>query len=448
MRALLDGAGAPAARARVLTAPASPGRLRSLVDTDGIDESWAWAPPEGPVFAGLGAARSEPVDKASFAAGVSRLQAILAEAERVGELPVEGPALFAGLAFDSTTGSDALWSQHGPGRVILPRWFYRRDGERATLSLVQLPGESLGEARRAELAHIEAALDDPAALTLPAVAKTDEPGPAAWTELVERALARIRGDGPEKIVLARRQGITLTAPCRAGAVFGRLAEASPGTTRFAVRRGETTFLGASPELLLARHGLAVRSEAVAGSAARRDDAGDAERAAALSKSRKDRGEHALTVRGIAEALGPFCRSLEIDPAPEVRALRHVMHLVTPVAGTLDEETPLAELVAALHPTPAVGGLPRDEALRFIAEHEPAARGWYAGPVGIVRANGDGEFRVALRSGVHRGARLELFAGAGIVLGSDAALEYEETAVKLRTMRAALGLEDDAEGGRG
>jgi isochorismate synthase EntC len=143
------------------------------------------------------------------------------------------------------------------------------------------------------------------------------------------------------------------------------------------------------------------------------------------------------VAAIAAALGPLCDALEVPGTPEARVLRDVIHLATPIRGRLAADTHILELAAALHPTPAVGGVPRDRALAFIAGHEPP-RGWYAAPVGWFDRAGDGELAVALRSGVLRGATAHLFAGGGIVVGSDPEAELAETALKLRPMLAALG----------
>jgi menaquinone-specific isochorismate synthase len=200
-------------------------------------------------------------------------------------------------------------------------------------------------------------------------------------------------------------------------------------TRFAFRPGETAFVGATPERLVARRGLSVASEALAGSAARSE---------ALLASRKDLGEHGFVVREIARRLRPLCRSLTVGERPDVRELRHVLHLHTPIEGVLAEPTHVLELVEALHPTPAVAGVPTDGALAWIAARESAPRGWYAGPVGWLDGDGDGEFAVALRSGVVDGARAWLYAGAGIVRDSDPRAEYDELELKQRALAAALG----------
>jgi isochorismate synthase EntC len=146
------------------------------------------------------------------------------------------------------------------------------------------------------------------------------------------------------------------------------------------------------------------------------------------------------VRELLHTLAPLSDSIEHRPVPEVHVLRHVAHLRTRLHGTLNSQRHVLELVERLHPTPAVAGVPTERALAWIAEHEPDERGWYAGPVGWFDARGDGDFVVALRSGVLSGKHLALYAGAGIVRGSEADSELAETRWKLAALLGALGAE--------
>jgi isochorismate synthase EntC len=193
-------------------------------------------------------------------------------------------------------------------------------------------------------------------------------------------------------------------------------------------------VGASPELLVARHGSTVISRPLAGTTTVLDD-GALER---LSDSVKDGHEHRLVVRAIVDALAPWCDRLEVADAPEVDTFADVAHLATPVHGRL--RAPAADavsLVRALHPTPAVAGTPTVAALEAIARLEPDGRGRYAGPVGWVNGRGDGEWAVALRGAALDGRRAVLHAGAGIVAGSDPDAEWAETEAKLEPMLRAL-----------
>ena len=218
----------------------------------------------------------------------------------------------------------------------------------------------------------------------------------------------------------------------------RLSEAYADTTRFAVERGGRVFLGASPERLVSRRGSLVETDALAGTAKRGADDASIERS--LLESAKDRHEHALVVRAIAEVLGPWSSSLDVPDEPRIRSLRNVFHLWTPIRAVFREDKHVLALVDALHPTPAVAGTPRDRATSWIATHEPSARGWYTGAVGWIDAAGDGDFAVAIRAGVVGPEDVWLYAGAGLVEGSDPLAEYAETRAKQAPMLAALGIQ--------
>jgi isochorismate synthase len=243
----------------------------------------------------------------------------------------------------------------------------------------------------------------------------------------------------DKVVLARRVTLEGDSDLDIVGALRHLATTAPESTVFAFTRGGTTFLGATPERLARTVGRSFETVAIAGSAPRGADPDeDARFAAALLASEKDREEHAVVVDTLRAGLAPIVETLTVAGAPGILPLRHLQHLVTPIAGTLREEAGLLALAALLHPTPAVGGEPRDMALDLIAEHEGFDRGWYAGPIGWLGADGDGESMVALRCGLVRGGRAVLFAGCGIVADSDPAREWEESRLKLRTMTVALG----------
>jgi isochorismate synthase len=219
----------------------------------------------------------------------------------------------------------------------------------------------------------------------------------------------------------------------------RLRAVDPDAYAFAVPTDAGVLVGASPELLVLKRGTEIRSNPLAGSAPRSGDAEeDRELARGLDASAKDREEHAIVVDAVAEALRPFCDELRWDPEPVLLQTANVWHLSTRFRGALrDPAISVLELVAALHPTPAVGGTPRTEALAAIAELEPFERGRYAGSVGWVDANGDGAWALALRCAELRGETAILYAGAGIVADSDPASELDETDRKFRSFLDAL-----------
>jgi isochorismate synthase len=220
----------------------------------------------------------------------------------------------------------------------------------------------------------------------------------------------------------------------------------PDCTTFAVPELEPgrpepvgELVGATPELLVAKRGREVLAIPLAGSAPRYGDPErDAASAAGLLASRKDREEHALVVEDVAAALEPLCEALDHPHEPEPLGTANVWHLSTPFRGRLRSSVrSVLDLVAALHPTAAVGGSPREAARAALAELEPIDRGWYAGPVGWVDADGDGRWAIALRCAELTGTTARVFAGAGIVADSDPAAELEETERKFRALLDAL-----------
>jgi menaquinone-specific isochorismate synthase len=254
---------------------------------------------------------------------------------------------------------------------------------------------------------------------------------------VTAALAEVAGGRLDKVVLAREVTVHANRPLRQADLLGRLRALHPSCTAFAI----DGFIGATPELLLARSGGRIASQPLAGTAARSGDPGSDRRAeAALLASGKERSEHRVVVDAITSALAPVVEQLEVPDGPVIRELRNVSHLGTSITGTLarrDGDYPSAlELVGLLHPTPAVAGTPVDLALDYLAKLEELDRDRYAGPVGWVDARGDGEWYLGIRSAIVEGSSARLFAGVGIVADSDPAAELAETQLKLQAFLAA------------
>ena len=267
----------------------------------------------------------------------------------------------------------------------------------------------------------------------------DFPPADDYEAAVRESVKRIRGGELRKVVLARTIEVTAGREFDPRLLAHRLRAVDPDAYTFAAPTDEGVLVGASPELLVSRRGLEVRSNPLAGSAPRSGDP-DEDRANAdtLIGSSKDREEHGIVVEAVADTLRPFCTELTWDPEPVLRETPNIWHLSTRFRGVLKEPAPSAlELVAELHPTPAVAGTPRDAAMETIAELEPFDRGRYAGPVGWIDAEGDGEWAIALRCAELRHDRATLYAGAGIVADSDPARELDETARKFRAFLDAL-----------
>ena len=257
---------------------------------------------------------------------------------------------------------------------------------------------------------------------------------AQWEGQVSEAVRRIATTELEKVVLARDliahadEVVDVRWPLR------RLAVSYPSCWTYSV----DGMVGATPELLVRRERGLVTSRVLAGTIRRTgDDEHDLALAAALARSSKDLEEHEYAVRSVADALAAHCTSVNVPEAPFVLHLPNVMHLATDVAGVLDDDTSVLGLAAALHPSAAVGGTPTGAALAAIAELERMDRGRYAGPVGWIDADGEGELGIALRCAHVDGSRLRLFAGCGIVAGSDPVEELAEAQAKLVPVRDAL-----------
>ena len=295
------------------------------------------------------------------------------------------------------------------------------------------------------LHRISAPTATPAAPAATILQRREHPDQAGYEHSVRAALERLNRDaGLRKLVLARTLELELDRPLDLADMLTRLWQASPHGYTYAMpvsESGQDYFLGASPELLVRREGRHVRVHPLAGTAARHPDAAeDARIAQTLLDSPKDRLEHAVVVEAIEAALRPLCRTLNIPAQPGLTSTARLWHLGTLIEGELaDPAISALDLAIALHPTPAVCGLPTADARRAIAALEPFERGYFAGAVGWCDATGDGAWAVAIRC-AHVGPRhLTLSAGAGIVPGSVPELEYRETGNKLRTILDALGL---------
>jgi len=448
---LPPGAGAPLV-ALVASAPVVAPEL-ALGLADGPVVFWD-APVRGRrwAFAGWGeAARIEAQGEGALtevAAGAAR---VLARVEGwAPEADAPGPRLFGGTAFSpgaqgaAGKGIEPPWGGFADASFVLPAWLYATDGERARLHAV-VPREAAGTAaaRREALCAALAALAAQRGAAVPREAPEGAPehaellSPDGWHALVRDALARFGEGSLEKVVLAAPSLLQAARPIAVAPALARLGEGYPECARFALQRGGAIFMGASPERLITASGRAVEVDALAGSTLRRRGEDDAA-IRALLDSDKDRREHALVVEAITAVLRPVCEALEVPAAPVVRTLRNVHHLWTPIAGRLAEPAQALALAGRLHPTPAVCGTPRPGAIGWIREREPAPRGWYAGAVGWIGAGGDAALWVGIRAALVEARRAWLYAGVGLVAGSDPDAELAEARAKRRPMLAALG----------
>lgn len=392
------------------------------------DFRFVWDPPAGESFVAGGIAA---IVRAS---GENRFQEIrrggeqiLSELEGAKELV----RMVGGFAFSPGAARVPEWAEFGDATFVLPRWTYFADA--AGPRLVVVGGETEEQLAYSAEQLVAGWIEAQRRLrpARPRVSRLEPPDPEAWRAHVEDALAAIREGRLSKVVLADRSRTRFLEP--EGSLQLLLALRRPGrrSTRFACAFGARAFLGASPERLVRLVGSRFETEALAGSIGT-----GAAAAAILSGSAKDREEHQLVIDAIVTQLEGICDRVEVAE-PRVSALSHLQHLRTPIVGVLDRPRHVLEIAELLHPTPAVGGVPHQAALDWIEAAEGASRGWYAGPIGWFDARGDGELLVALRSALAVDAELQVFAGAGIVRGSDPLAEYEETELKKRAILSAL-----------
>jgi menaquinone-specific isochorismate synthase len=395
-----------------------------------------WAAPDGLELVGGGAAAQLEAN------GRERFETLRAgAAELFARVDHEGPAatrprLLGGLAFDADHEPRPPWAGFPAASFVLPRTQLTRTADATWLTVAGRGPDATPEtvadaldAARGTLAALPAMRPSGGPPGVAATRRT--PGKTEWIGEVERATERIRRGELTKVVLATALDAELEREVEIPDVLERLRRTYPGCYRILVQPTDAAgFFGPSPERLVRMAGRHVETEALAGSVARGDTPeADAELAASLVEGAKLQHEQRLVVETIREQLEPLGAVTVGERG--VRKLSNIQHLRTPIAAELDRESHVLDIVEALHPTPAVGGVPPDAALDAIRATESFDRGWYAAPVGWFDAAGDGEFAVGIRSAVAGGRRATLFAGNGIVADSDPEEEWAEIQPKYR-----------------
>jgi isochorismate synthase len=266
------------------------------------------------------------------------------------------------------------------------------------------------------------------------------PSPDRYAASVAEAVERLREGKLQKVVLARSCQGELSADINTSAIAFRLHHLEPTCTIYAMPTPDgRRFTGASPELLVSKNDRTVRCHPLAGTISIEGMADTTAYTKWLRGSPKNRAEHRIVVDEIVVHLSDYCESVVADSEPSIVPLRSVAHLGTDISGVAKSNVTILDLVTSLHPTPAVGGLPREMAEDLIEELEPFRRGAYAGAVGWVNAVGDGAWWVAIRGILTKGPHFEVWAGAGIVMDSDPTAEREETKYKMDSVLHAIGL---------
>ena len=458
---LEPGLSAALARARTtgtsqllsVSSPAAPGTdpVAAVTVARRASEPWfCFEQPDrgGYALAGLGAVRRlEASGERRFEEVAARWRELVAGAHVEaddGDPAGSGLTACGGFAFAPEGASHAQWDGFAPASLTVPELAIARGRDRAsvTLNLDVHPDDIAEELLDAAARRLDVEPSPALPLLDPAPVgsyRIQSPMPPAhYEQAVAAAVERIRAGEIKKVVLAREVEVLAPAAHDPGAVLGMLRQAFGSCFVFAVGRGEATFIGASPELLVRRDGLRASTVALAGSIGRSaDPAVDDHLGERLLRSDKDREENAIVVQRIIRALRRNAVWVTAAPEPVVVRVANIQHLATPIRAQLASAVGSLELVGALHPTPAVGAEPRQAARDLIPALEGLDRGWYAGPIGWTSASGDGEFCVALRCALLRGSIARLYAGCGIVRDSQPAAELAETEVKLQALLPLL-----------
>jgi menaquinone-specific isochorismate synthase len=431
----LDGATDPTAIAVASRRAGEPWFCLEQPDRDG------WA------LAALGCVRALEARGAQRFEAVSRAwRAVSAGAVAAGGDGSAAAGLVAvgGFAFAPDGGEAEQWRGFAPASLTVPELSIARGGARAslTVNVEAAPDDTLEELIERGSRPVRELRSAPLPLLDPsptgAYRVQSAMPPSHYEEAVARAVQRIRGGELQKIVLAREVDVHAPVDHDPAALLGLLREEFGSCYVFAVGRGDSTFVAASPELLVRRDGHRASTVALAGSIGRSaDPAVDDHLGERLLRSDKDREENAIVARRIARVLRPLAVWVTAAPEPVLVRVANIQHLATPIRAQLTTPVGAVELAGALHPTPAVGGEPRDDAVRLIPALEGLDRGWYAGAVGWTDTVGDGEFCVALRCALLRGSTARLYAGCGIVADSEPAAELAETEVKLGALLPLL-----------
>ena len=421
--------------------------LQSIFEPD-ASHFYLEKPGDGEAVAGAEAVWEQVFSGPSrFTDAQEATQAVLEDTICIGDLDhrLAGPRFFFFYTFFDEPEEGSAFP---PGTVFLPRWQVAGSGSDyfavANLPVTEdTPLELMAE--KVLAAHSKFQVfdypeprgDEPLPII---VEKKTEVGQRTFEAKVEQALRKIREGTFRKLVLSRALDFSLSSEAFPLDWLNRLREKYRGCFSFSVSRGGgESFVGLTPELLLRVKGSHLQTEALAGSAARGESAGeDARLAGELLASEKDLHEHQLVAESIVRRLATLGVDASVESRPGLRTLPNVQHLLSRIEGEIPGDKSFWQLLRALHPTPAVGGTPRENLMDVIAELEAHPRGLYAGTLGWIGPGGEAESVVAIRSGLVRGAEVRLYAGAGIVAGSQPEIEKQETDLKLQVLLEALG----------
>jgi menaquinone-specific isochorismate synthase len=354
-----------------------------------------------------------------------------------------GPTIFGGFSFDPLKPRTRLWSKFSHSLFHLPKYMLSiMDGQAyLTTNIVctKNDDESLADKITDERTEILAHVVKPTFEKWHLPFKIEEINPEPWKQSVEILVKDLQKGTLKKVVLARELRLIFNQQIKVEQVLNSLLTEQKESFVFAFESNGDCFIGASPERLIKKDGDRLFSTCLAGSIARgTSKSEDQQLGELLLSDQKNLNEHKFVVDMIRSAMDEYCSEITIPKEPQLMKMRYIQHLFTPVSGISKLDSSLLKVVEHLHPTPALGGMPKNEAIEKIREVEELDRGYYAAPIGWLDQNGNGEFAVAIRSGLIQGNEASLFAGCGIVENSDAEDEFLETRIKFRPMLNALG----------
>lgn len=353
-----------------------------------------------------------------------------------------GMLSFGGLRFDPKKERTPLWKEYPTYELVVPKYTFMQDQNNYYLTLnVKVTQDTvisemldlvLNEVKRATRTDQIIENEKKVLVT------RDEIEPIQWKKSVQQAKDAIIEGYAKKIVLAREMRLTFENDLIIGDIIEALLKTQPNSYVFAFEKGEDTFVGATPERLVKVSGDKLLSTCLAGTMPRgKTKEEDQALANELFNDAKNREEHNYVVEMITESIEAMCQQIKVPNEPFVHRLKNVHHLFTPVTAQLKKPYTILDIVTTLHPTPALGGHPNEESLAFIRDYELLDRGWYGAPVGWLDNQFNGEFAVAIRSGLIQNNAASLFAGCGVMRDSNVELEYEETNVKFLPMLNVL-----------
>lgn len=357
----------------------------------------------------------------------------------------QSPILFGGFSFDELQQTETDWHAFSTAFFVVPEFQLEIKHESSKLSINCLSGEGnyltrFEELRkeRDRLLHV-AQVDERPLFEKATVVEKVERNVPEYLEAVKSVKREINAGHVDKVVISRSIELHFEDHVSTGSALYYSLQEQPESYTFVLENGTHAFIGATPERLIRKEEGQIFSAGVAGSVRRGKDVGEDQRLGqALLSDEKNREEHDYVVSMIKQVIEPLCDSLSVPKVPKLLKIRDIQHLFTPIQGEAKTDADLLSFVSALHPTPALGGTPRKEAIQLIRDLEKLDRGYYAAPIGFVDAEDNGEFVVGIRSALLKGGKALLYAGGGIVSESDPLAELEETNVKFRPMLRVLG----------